>query len=604
MELFLHAINMYRSGRHMSKSFRYTLLFFATSAVLIFQACGKPLHSSSSSTSGSLGTPTATAFFKCSPNTIVGESQIKRLTKKEYLNTLSDLMAPIAASEKTALTQAIQSSTALLPEDNVGQYERYDSRISINHIKTQYDIAYVFAKRVILAANRSAFFGSCMNTTPPTATCVRTFISQFGLKTFRRPLQQAEIDEMYTFYVGRGTTGLTDLVARFLVHPRFLYHVETDGIEFSPRELRLTPYEIASRLSYLYLQSMPNTLLFSAAASGQLSTISGVQSVIDQLFTADEARIRTTIESYTSEWLEFKFKPGFANNVKVQSLANVVGLTGTPDNNLRSAMLKELQEIVSHYTWDQPDGNFSDLMNGDVSIVQDARLAGIYGVPTWTPGQPPNRLPSSERSGIFTRAGSIYSGTEKTSPIHYGVNIIRKVLCDDIPNPTQAIIDDALRDPTIDYVNKTQREIVHEMTASSKCMTCHKVINPYGFAAESYDSLGGYRKNFMEYKFDTSGNVINTLTTNSTTDVSINNRVVTVNNAVQMNAEISNSGKAHACFVRNFYRFAQRRAEDDSTDSCGMQRIYTDLTRPGGSLKSMFKAMGSDMSFLNRKVGE
>lgn len=591
-------------GRDMSKSFRYTFLFFATSAVLIFQACGKPLHSSSSLSNGSLNTPTATAFFKCSPNSIVGESQIQRLTKKEYLNTLSDLMLPIGASERAVLTQAIQTSAALLPEDNVGQYERYDSRISINHIKTQYDIAYVFAKRVVLTANKSIFFGSCSTATTPTVTCIKTFISQFGLKTYRRPLQQSEIDDMYSFYVTRGTTGLADLVARFLVHPRFLYHVETDGVEFSPLELKLTSYEVASRLSYLYLQSMPNAMLFSAAASGQLSTVSGVQAVIDQLFAADEDRVRKTIESYTAEWLEFKFKPGFANNAKTQSLANVVGLSGLPDNNLRSSMLKELQDIVSYYTWDEPDGNFSDLMNGDVSLVQDARLAGLYGVPTWTPGQPPNRLPSSERSGLFTRAGSIYSGTEKTSPIHYGVNIIRKVLCEDIPNPSQAIIDDAVRDPTIDFINKTQREIVHEMTASSKCMSCHKVINPYGFAAESYDSLGGFRKNFKEYKFDTGGNVINTLTTNSTTDVSINNKVITVNNAVQMNAEISNSGKAHACFVRNFYRFAQRRLEDDSSDSCGMQRIYTDLTRPGGSLKSMFKAMGSDMSFLNRKVGE
>jgi len=305
-----------------------------------------------------------------------------------------------------------------------------------------------------------------------------------------------------------------------------------------------------------------------------------------------------------SEWLEFKYKPGFSTNSKMQALSNILGLSSAPDGVLRDAMLKELQDVVSYYTWDQPNGNFSDVLNGDVSIVPDERLAKIYGVPRWVTGTAPNRLPSGERSGLFTRAGSIFSGSEKTSPIHYGVNVIRKVLCEDIPNPSQQIIDDATRDTSIDFVNKTQRDIVHEMTSTSRCIGCHQTINPYGFAAEAYDSFGSFRKNFTEYKIDSSGTVVNTLMTNSRTEILINGAKLPVSNAVEMNLEISKSGKAHACFVRNFYRFAQRRPENETGDHCGMQRVYSELTRPGGGLKSMFQAMGSDPSFLSRKVGQ
>ncbi len=586
----------------MRKSIRYTFLFLSTAVTLTYQACGQPQHISSSDNS-SLVMPSATYFFKCSPDSITTDSPLRRLTKKEYLNTLADLAQPLTKVEKTALLQTIQLKAQLLPEDNAGQYEKFDSRVSTNHIQVQYDIASVFAEQVTSIVNKSIFFGACMSSPTPTMACVKSFISTFGLKTLRRPPTTAEVDELYSFYLNRGTTGLVDLVARLLLHPNFLYHIENEGREFSPNELKLTSYEIASRLSYLYLESMPNALLFAAAESGQLNTISGVEEVINQLFESEQIRVRATIESYVAEWLEFKYKPGFANTAKLQSLATLIGLSNVPDNSLRDAMLKELQDLVTYYVWDVPNGNFSDLMNSDISIVQDDQLAEIYGVPKWIPGQPVQRFPSSERSGLFTRAGSLYTGSEKTSPIHYGVSVIRKVLCDEIPNPSQDIIDDAARDPSIDYLNKTQRDIVHEMTSPNRCIGCHQLINPYGFAAETYDSFGKFRNSFKEYKFDENGNVVNQLTTNSNTEISINGHSMNVSNAVEMNHVLSKSGKAQACFVRNFYRFAQRRTEN-ITDQCGMNRLYTELTRTEGGLKSMFKSMGSDISFLNRKVGK
>ena len=139
-------------------------------------------------------------------------------------------MLPLATSERTALAGLIQTATQLLPEDNIGQYEKFDSRVSQNHIRVQYDISYLFANRVILTTNRSNFFGACITAATPTMACVKTFIGQFGLKTHRRPLTLLEIDSFYLFYVNRSTSGLVDLVARLLLHPNFLYHVETAGI--------------------------------------------------------------------------------------------------------------------------------------------------------------------------------------------------------------------------------------------------------------------------------------------------------------------------------------------------------------------------------------
>ncbi len=578
---------------------KYLSLLSVSGIVFLYQACS-PSHVT---TSESALATSSEALFKCRPNQSEPITNMHRLSKFEYANTLQDLLAPLTAAEKTSTINKIRVELANLPDDTTGQYEKMDTRVSDIHISSQYKIAYSFANSVNSATNRSVFFGSCMSATTPTQACVRTFISDFGLKAYRRPLDQAEIDSLFIFYSNRGTTKTVDLVARLLMSPYFLYHVENRGQAISADTYKLTNYEMASRLSYLYLATMPNQLLLDAAAAGKLSAISDIKVVINNLFQQNQTQVKAVLDKYISEWLDFKNKPDFSSNPAIRSLATLRPGVGIPDAQLKAEMLQELIDLVSHYTWTKPDGQFSEVLTSNISFAKTDRLAALYNIPKWSPGLPNIFFAGSERSGLYTRAGTLYSGTEKTSPIIYGVNTIRNTLCDSIPDPLQSIIDDPTRLTNINQVAQTEREIVHTMTSQSACISCHSYINPYGFAIEAYDSLGGFRANKLEYKFDNSGTIINSLPINSQTDARIfSTQTVSVSGAVELNEKMSASGKVHACFARNFFRFTNRRQENPATDDCQIERNYQELIKAGGGLKNMFQSGGSDPSFLIRRI--
>ena len=71
-----------------------------------------------------------------------------------------------------------------------------------------------------------------------------------------------------------------------LMSPRFVNHLELDGTPIAGRadDLALDPYEIASRLSYTFWQTLPDDALLAAAADGSLATDAGFAAQLDRVF--------------------------------------------------------------------------------------------------------------------------------------------------------------------------------------------------------------------------------------------------------------------------------------------------------------------------------
>src|SRR5262249_25645374 len=107
------------------------------------------------------------------------------------------------------------------------------------------------------------------------ATCASAFIRSFGKRAFRRPLTNADAARYEALYQKAITsgydfkTGIEWIVFALLQSQQFLYRVEF-GAPPSGSVAQPTQYEMASRLSYLYWQSMPDDTLFTAAEQGQL----------------------------------------------------------------------------------------------------------------------------------------------------------------------------------------------------------------------------------------------------------------------------------------------------------------------------------------------
>src|SRR6185295_8984178 len=107
------------------------------------------------------------------------------------------------------------------------------------------------------------------------AGCRDRFIQSFGLRAFRRPLRAKELERYTAAFAAQAASrgsfveGAREVVEAMLQSPHFLFHLEggPDG--------RSVDYAIASRLSYLLLDTMPTPALFDAAAKGELRDPAG-----------------------------------------------------------------------------------------------------------------------------------------------------------------------------------------------------------------------------------------------------------------------------------------------------------------------------------------
>ena len=421
----------------------------------------------------------------------------------------------------------------------------------------------------------------------------------------RRPLTAIEISTLSDFYTARGATGTQDLIGLMLTTPEFLYHLENQGatINGAASLLRLSGYEIASKISYHYWLSMPNSELMAAAASGQLGTSDGIKTVIETvIFGTQQARTRVTVSSYFNDWLKIdsvldlqNMNPAFLAFSAGENL-NVAG------HNHRIDMINEANDLVNYHVWDT-NGNLSDLLTSNISFAKTDDLAHLYGgITKYVPGGPLVRFPAGERSGILTRSTLLTTGIVDTNPILKGVGIMANIVCNPLPSPPADLLD--LRTVTIMGYHTTRKRAEIVMS-NSLCTRCHGIINPIGFAFEAYDSLGRLRNPPRQNIYNTDGTIAATLPTSSTADAQIiSGYPVHVNNTVDLSLQIAQSDRADACFARKYYEFTNKNMEDDGKDSCALQAIYAKLQSPaGGGMREMFKEIATQPSFLIRQVG-
>lgn len=153
-------------------------------------------------------------------------------------------------------------------------------------------------------------------------SCVSNFISVFGPRVYRRPLSNDDYTSLLNVYQTAlvvyneseiidstqdaafrlASRGLRNVIAVLLNSPQFLYHIEV-GDERGV----LSAYELASRLSYHFWNSMPDTELFEAAADGSLLTEDGYRIQVDRVFADD--RTKESIKDFYHDYFRVEDIP-------------------------------------------------------------------------------------------------------------------------------------------------------------------------------------------------------------------------------------------------------------------------------------------------------
>jgi hypothetical protein len=150
------------------------------------------------------------------------------------------------------------------------------------------------------------------------------------------------------------------------------------------------------------------------------------------------------------------------------------------------------------------DRSIIDFLDGKYTFLNE-RLARFYGIPGVS-GDEFRRvsLDGTERSGVLTQ-GSVLTVTSyptRTSPVLRGKWILENVLNAPPPPPPPGVGSiDAKGGP----LAGTMRQQMEKHRANPECASCHKLMDPLGFALENYDAVGHWRTHDAGQRIDANG---------------------------------------------------------------------------------------------------
>ncbi|MCP4846558.1 MAG: DUF1588 domain-containing protein, partial [Verrucomicrobiaceae bacterium] len=254
----------------------------------------------------------------------------------------------------------------------------------------------------------------------------------------------------------------------------------------APGEHANSSYRIAAELARIFWLSVADNKLLSLAKKQQLSART-IPAQIDRMLK--DERSQAMIHSFCDQWLNLRSFARIAPSLKLYPAYNDL---------LNHYLPLETEAYLNHLI--QKNLTIGHLIDSDFSILNQ-RLAQHYGI-NGVIGQHLRKVsfgPELPRGGLLTM-GSILKVTADgfdTSPILRGAWIsknIAGVTLSPPPENVQAI------DPEHGSETTTLREQIEEHKSNKTCYSCHKSIDPYGFALENFDATGQWRTRYRVKK--------------------------------------------------------------------------------------------------------
>ncbi len=315
-------------------------------------------------------------------------------------------------------------------------------------------------------------------------------VARFAPRAFRRPLEEGELEAYASLAKPLLEAGRPFLEAvrvplrAILSAPAFLYQMGDAG--------SLDDFALASRLSYFLWRSLPDERLFDAARAGRLSDPAVLAGHVDRML--DDPRAERFVRDFAGQAFRL---------YELRATTPDAGLYPEYDDRLGQAMALETELFLRELV-DENHG-VDHLIAADFTFV-NRRLAEHYGL-RGVAGQQMRRvaLPKdSPRGGLMTHASvlKVTANGTTTSPVPRGNFVLANLLGQPPAPPPPGI--EGLEPDT--RGTTTIREQLTAHRENPVCASCHRVIDPPGFALESFDPIGAFRTNYratggtMEYE--------------------------------------------------------------------------------------------------------
>jgi mono/diheme cytochrome c family protein len=316
--------------------------------------------------------------------------------------------------------------------------------------------------------------------------CAKTILSTLMRRAYRRPVSKAEVEGPLALYrEGRADgdfdAGIGRALSAVLINPEFLFRVEADPKNaVAGGAYRITDLELASRLSFFLWSSIPDDELLDAAIRGRLRRPEELEKQTRRML-ADQRSVNLAT-NFAGQWLRLR---------NLDAVVPSTRLYPEFDDNVREGFRQETELFFDSVL--REDRSVLDLIRADYTFLNE-RLAKYYGIPN-VYGSHFRRVtvaPETRRGGLL-RHGSVLSVTSyatRTSPIIRGVYVLDNLFGAPPPPPLPNV--PALDEGTVS-ASLPMRERLAAHRKNAVCASCHRTIDPVGFALENFNAVGQWR---------------------------------------------------------------------------------------------------------------
>ncbi len=328
----------------------------------------------------------------------------------------------------------------------------------------------------------------------PKAT--RAVIERLANRAYRRQLSTDELKQLTDFGAslqadGESFEGSIQMVLQaILISPKFLFRVEPPRSAALETYRDLSEYELATRMSYFLWSSMPDDKLFATAWAKKLRTGSNLEEQVKRMLADPKAN--EFVDNFAGQWLTLRklktFKPDPQMFPKWNDEINKLAYFETM-NFFRAAMREDLSILR--------------LLDADFTFLNEP-LAEFYGVPN-IKGKNFRKvsLAGTNRGGLLTQASvlAVTSNPTRTSPVKRGKWILDNLLATPPPPAPPGVPE--LKEKG--ELTGSLRQRLEQHRSDPACASCHKLMDPLGFALENFDAVGQWRVQDDGLPIDASG---------------------------------------------------------------------------------------------------
>ena len=350
---------------------------------------------------------------------------LRLLTNQEYMASLETVFGQ-------GLEGQTELGTRLIPEARSSSGFFNDARlraVTEDSVRIYFESSASVAQWVLAKPDRTARAMPCDAGIQSEEACAKSLIQTTGERLFRRPLDAQEqarflalFDTARHTHQAKTEEALTAVLRALLNSPQFLYRIDLGEIETAAPaggRVALTPYELATKLSFLLWGTTPDDALLEAAGSGGLDTRAQIIARAKEMLK-DPRTIQAQTRFY-DQWLELEevedLKPDQADALGPALLGSI---------------RQESHKLIEDVIWgDSPD--VTTLLTTNTAWV-NAPMAKIYGVDeaglddqTWRRVQ----LDPTRYAGVITRSAfnAIHAHPNKTSPVLRGYALRKRLMC-------------------------------------------------------------------------------------------------------------------------------------------------------------------------------